>query len=96
VNFWVIILTAGLLAGLVVAAVLLSVAMSAILHGRSITREAAITIANLRRALRSIYDDTLRESLPEDFLDLLGKLTRHGPRARMSGASPRLSLQPTR
>lgn len=27
------------------------------------------------RALRSVYDDTLRESVPDDFLDLLGKLS---------------------
>jgi hypothetical protein len=26
------------------------------------------------RALRSVYDDTLREEVPDDFLDLLGKL----------------------
>ena len=26
------------------------------------------------RALRTVYDDTLREEIPEDFLDLLGKL----------------------
>ena len=26
------------------------------------------------RALRSVYDDTLRENVPDDFLDLLGKL----------------------
>jgi hypothetical protein len=26
------------------------------------------------RALRSVYDDTLRESVPDDFMDLLGKL----------------------
>jgi hypothetical protein len=31
--------------------------------------------ADLGRALRSIYDDTLRESVPDDFLDLLGKLS---------------------
>lgn len=31
--------------------------------------------ADLGRALRSIYDDTLRESVPDDFKDLLGKLT---------------------
>ncbi len=30
--------------------------------------------ADLGRALRSVYDDTLRESVPDDFLDLLGKL----------------------
>ena len=27
------------------------------------------------RALRSVYDDTLRESVPDDFLNLLGKLS---------------------
>ncbi|HET7316554.1 MAG TPA: NepR family anti-sigma factor [Sphingomicrobium sp.] len=26
------------------------------------------------RALRSVYDETLREDVPDDFLDLLGKL----------------------
>lgn len=31
--------------------------------------------ADLGRALRSIYDDTLRESVPEDFKELLGKLS---------------------
>lgn len=30
--------------------------------------------ADLGRALRSVYDDTLRESVPDDFMDLLGKL----------------------
>jgi hypothetical protein len=30
---------------------------------------------DLGRALRSVYDDTLRESVPDDFLNLLGKLT---------------------
>ncbi|MEO8456040.1 MAG: NepR family anti-sigma factor [Sphingomicrobium sp.] len=29
---------------------------------------------DLGRALRSIYDDTLREAVPDDFLDLMGKL----------------------
>ena len=28
----------------------------------------------LGRALRSVYDDTLRESVPDDFLSLIGKL----------------------
>ena len=28
----------------------------------------------LGRALRSVYDDTLRESVPDDFINLLGKL----------------------
>ena len=27
------------------------------------------------RALRSVYDDTLRETVPDDFLNLLGKLS---------------------
>ena len=31
--------------------------------------------ADVGRALRSVYDDTLRESVPDDFLDLLGKLS---------------------
>jgi hypothetical protein len=31
--------------------------------------------ADIGRALRSVYDDTLRESVPDDFLDLLGKLS---------------------
>ncbi len=31
--------------------------------------------ADIGRALRTIYDDTLRESVPDDFQDLLGKLT---------------------
>ena len=29
---------------------------------------------DLGRALRTVYDDTLREDVPDDFLDLLGKL----------------------
>ena len=31
--------------------------------------------ADLGRALRSVYDDTLRESVPDEFHDLLGKLS---------------------
>lgn len=31
--------------------------------------------ADVGRALRSVYDDTLRESVPDDFMDLLGKLS---------------------
>jgi hypothetical protein len=30
---------------------------------------------DLGRALRSVYDDTLRETVPDDFRDLLGKLS---------------------
>ena len=31
--------------------------------------------SEIGRALRSIYDDTLREAVPDDFKDLLGKLS---------------------
>jgi hypothetical protein len=31
--------------------------------------------ADVGRALRSVYDETLREDVPDDFLDLLGKLS---------------------
>ena len=30
--------------------------------------------SDVGRALRSVYDSTLREEVPDDFLDLLGKL----------------------
>ena len=30
--------------------------------------------APIGRALRSVYDDMLREEVPKDFIDLLGKL----------------------
>lgn len=30
---------------------------------------------DLGRALRSVYDDTLRESVPDDILNLIGKLS---------------------
>jgi len=30
---------------------------------------------DIGRALRTIYDDTLRETVPDDFSDLLGKLS---------------------
>ena len=31
--------------------------------------------SDLGRALRSIYDDTLREAVPDDFTNLIGKLS---------------------
>ena len=31
--------------------------------------------ADVGRALRSVYDETLREDVPDDFMDLLGKLS---------------------
>ena len=30
---------------------------------------------DIGRALRSVYDETLREEVPDDFTDLLGKLS---------------------
>ena len=30
---------------------------------------------DIGRALRSVYDDTVREDVPDDFMDLLGKLS---------------------
>jgi hypothetical protein len=30
---------------------------------------------DLGRALRSVYDDTLRETIPDDFISLIGKLS---------------------
>jgi hypothetical protein len=30
---------------------------------------------NIGRALRSVYDETLREDVPDEFKDLLGKLS---------------------
>ena len=75
----IIILAACLVPALVVGSVLLWVAMNAILHGRGIIRDVASAMG-LGQALRSTYDDTVRQSLPEDFLDLLGWLTEHKQR----------------
>ncbi len=38
-------------------------------------KKARPRASDLGRALRSVYDDTLRETVPDDFSDLLGKLT---------------------
>ena len=88
-DYWVILLASWLMAGLVVAAVLLWLGVNAILHGRGLAQEAQVTIASLRRVLRSVYDDTVHQSLPDDFQRLLGKLTRHRPRAAQAGVSAR-------
>lgn len=32
-------------------------------------------VSSVGRALRSVYDETLREDVPDDFLNLLGKLS---------------------
>lgn len=37
-------------------------------------RKGGARASDLGRALRSAYDDTVREPIPGDFLDLLGKL----------------------
>lgn len=37
--------------------------------------EAGSKAGELGKALRSVYDKTLREEVPGDFLDLLGKLS---------------------
>jgi hypothetical protein len=47
-------------------------------EGREKVRDKGVRkqrASDLGRALRSIYDDTLRESVPDDFTDLLGKLS---------------------
>ena len=46
--------------------------------GKDAPREKGVRkhrASELGRALRSIYDDTLRESVPDDFVELLGKLS---------------------
>ena len=79
-NFWVIVLTACLLSGLVVAAALLWVGINAMTFGRVMPRNPAVALANLGRTLHSCFNDTLRESLPDDLRDLLRKLARPGRR----------------
>jgi len=37
-------------------------------------KRAKASNGSISRALRSVYDDTLREDIPADFIDLLGKL----------------------
>lgn len=38
------------------------------------TRKGTDKSGSVGRALRSVYDDMLREEVPRDFMDLLGKL----------------------
>ena len=42
---------------------------------KSATSDRNARKGDLGRALRSVYDDTLRETVPDDFLNLLGKLS---------------------
>lgn len=39
------------------------------------TRNRGQRSGDVGRALRSVYDETLREDVPDDFLNLLGKLS---------------------
>jgi hypothetical protein len=41
---------------------------------KRVARRKAGDANDVGRALRSVYDTTLREDVPKDFLDLLGKL----------------------
>jgi len=43
--------------------------------GRKGASPARAKAGDVGRALRSVYDNTLREDVPRDFLDLLGKLS---------------------
>ena len=43
--------------------------------GRKAASPARPKAGDVGRALRSVYDHTLREDVPSDFLDLLGKLS---------------------
>ncbi|HEY7006543.1 MAG TPA: NepR family anti-sigma factor [Sphingomicrobium sp.] len=42
---------------------------------KSKTSDRAARKGDLGRALRSVYDDTLREPVPDDFAKLIGKLS---------------------
>ena len=81
-NLGIIILAVLLVPALVVGSVLLWVGTNAVLYWRRVTRDAAFAIVSLGSALHSIYDDTVRELLPEDFVKLLGKLTNQGSARR--------------
>ena len=43
-------------------------------RGRKAASPGRSKAGDLGKALRSVYDTTLREDVPDDFLDLLGKL----------------------
>jgi len=38
------------------------------------SKKRSRTVDHVSRALRSVYDDTLREDIPQELRDLLGKL----------------------
>ena len=93
-NLWLILLAVCAVPGLAVGAGLVWVCTNAMLHGRSVTDEAALTISRLRRALHTIYDDTARESLPDEFVDMLGKLTRDGLRVQTTSTEQNVVDEP--
>lgn len=74
-NLGIIILAVFLVPAIVIGSVLLWNGTDALLHGGEITRDVGLALESLGRALRSTYDSTARESLPDDFLHLLGQLT---------------------
>jgi hypothetical protein len=80
-SLWLFVLAIALAPAIVVAAVLLWIAANGVFQRGGLTGEAALSIVSLGRALRSLYNDTVRQSVPDDFLQLLGKLSRHTPRA---------------
>lgn len=43
--------------------------------GSASARARGQRTGDVGRALRSVYDETLRETVPDDFLNLLGKLS---------------------
>lgn len=42
---------------------------------KSAAKRRTVAADNVGKALRSTYDEALREDVPDDFLDLLGKLS---------------------
>ena len=72
-NLGIIILAVFCVPAIVLGSALVCVGTDAILHGRAITRDVAIAMG-LTRGLRATYADTVRQSLPDDLLVLLGKL----------------------
>src|SRR3954449_12037291 len=61
---------------------------------KSATSDRAARKGDLGRALRSVYDDTLREPVPDDLVNLIGKRgNRH--RAPPMSAAERFGRLPT-
>lgn len=43
--------------------------------GKKRRRKSPAPSGEISKALRTVYDETLREDVPDDFMDLLGKLS---------------------